>query len=274
VTLHTERRSARAALVGSVGALATVAVLAACSGGAADTSVRQADGITLRAPNPASAEATELPASEVAAIVALGATNAGPPPEGEHDHHHGGPGTTVPLSASEQVAFDAEIERARSAIAGLDTVEEAAAKGYVLATGPSAGIGTHWVKWSQILEPFDPAMPSMVLFDQTKNPPVLVGYSYALQSPERPIGFTGDGDGWHRHTGICVALNGWVVRERSSGPDACNGSFIAGGDFWMLHAWVVPGWENRDGTFAPMNPKLCPRDDVPDFMRCPEAPQT
>lgn len=268
--LHTDRRAARAALIRYVGVFTIAAALAACSGGAGSTSVRQSDGVTLRAPNPASAEASELPPDEVAAIVALGATTAGPPPEGEHDHHHGGSSTTIPLGETEQAAFDAELEGARSAIAGLDTVEEAAAKGYVLATGPSAGIGTHWVKWSQILEPFDPAEPSMVLFDQTKNPPVLVGYSYAVQSPQRPIGFTGDGDMWHRHTGICVALNGWVVRERSSGPDACNGSFIAGGDFWMLHAWVVPGWENRDGTFAPMNPKLCPRDDVPDFMRCPE----
>ena len=255
-------------------ACVALAVLAACGGDGSSTSVRQSDGITLRAPNPASAEAVELPSSEVAAIVALGQTDAGPPPPGEHDHHHGGASTTLPLGAADQASFDAEIERARSAIPSLDTVEEAAAQGYVLATGPSAGIGTHWVKWSQILEPFDPAAPSMVLFDQTKNPPVLVGYSYAVQSAQRPVGFTGDGDTWHRHTGICVALNGWVVRERSSGPDACNGSYIAGGDFWMLHAWIVPGWDNRDGTFAPMNPKLCPRDDVPDFMRCPEDPQT
>ena len=42
----------------------------------------------------------------------------------------------------------------------------------------------------------------------------------------------------------------------------------------MLHAWIVPGWDNRDGTFAAMNRRLCPRDDVPDFMRCPEDPQT
>ncbi|NBP52179.1 MAG: hypothetical protein EBU70_13565, partial [Actinobacteria bacterium] len=66
-------------------AFVALAVLAACGGDGSSTSVRQSDGITLRAPNPASAEAVELPSSEVAAIVALGQTDAGPPPPGEHD---------------------------------------------------------------------------------------------------------------------------------------------------------------------------------------------
>ena len=121
-------------------------------------------------------------------------------------------------------------------IADLDTVEKVVARGYVLATSPSPGIGTHWVRWSQILEPFAPGNPSMVLFDQSKSPPVLVGYSYAVQSATEPKGFTGGADMWHRHAGLCVALSGWVIRERSAGPDECDGSFIAGGDFWMLHA--------------------------------------
>jgi hypothetical protein len=108
----------------------------------------------------------------------------------------------------------------------------------------------------------------MVLFDHSKSPPVLVGYSYAVQSATEPKGFAGGADMWHRHAGLCVALSGWVIRERSAGPDECNGSFIAGGDFWMLHAWIVPGWENRDGTFAPANRKLCPKETGPDFLRC------
>ena len=38
----------------------------------------------------------------------------------------------------------------------------------------------------------------------------------------------------------------------------------------MLHAWVVPGWDNRKGEFAPFNPKLCPRaTGTPDVNRCP-----
>jgi hypothetical protein len=96
-----------------------------------------------------------------------------------------------------------------------------------------------------------------------------VGYSYALQSPTRPEGFAGANDHWHQHRGLCV-VDGWVVREQATGPDACGGTYIAGGDFWMLHAWVVPGWDNRKGDFAPFNPKLCPPTvGTPDVNRCP-----
>ena len=258
-----------------IGAAALLALLGSCGGEESTTTTTVADDITLAAPIDLDETADELPAEEVAAIIALGRTDAGPPPEGEHDHsghHHGGSDASA-LDPEQQVALDAEIEEARSVLPDLDSIEEVIARGYVLATAPSPGIGTHWVRWSQILEPFDASNPSMVLFDHSQTPPVLVGYSYAVQSPTAPDGFTGDSDMWHRHTGLCVSLDGWVVRERSTGPDACDGSYIAGGDFWMLHAWIVPGWENLDGVFAPANPKLCPGDTGPDYLRCPDAKQ-
>lgn len=209
----------------------------------------------------------ELPASEVDAIIELGATGAGPPP----DHDHGPLYTPVEVVEADRDDLDAELAFASSVVADFDTVEEAAALGYVMATAPSPGIGTHWVKWSLILEPFDLRRPSMLLFDHDRSPAPLVGFSYAVQSESAPEGFTGESDEWHRHAGLCVNLDGWVVRERAAGPEACDGSFIAGGDFWMLHAWVVPGWGNRVGVFAPMNPKLCPPElGTPDFLRCPD----
>ena len=234
----------RALLLGT-----TLCVLAACTSNDSPTS----DGsFTFTAPAETDQNTSDLPDSEIAAIVSLGHTAA-------------------TVSAADQDILDTEINLAQSAMPDIDTIEEAQAAGYVLATAPSPGIGTHWVKWSQIRKPFAPDTPSMILFDQEQTPPVLVGYSYALQSSERPVGFTGETDEWHRHTGLCVTLKGWVVGERTPGPDKCDGSFIAGGDFWMLHAWVVPGWKNRDGLFAPMNPKLCPGDTGPDFLRCPDA---
>ena len=217
-------------------------------------------------------DVTDLPSAEVEAIIRLGSTDAGPPPEHDHDMMSGGHQARPVLDEAEAQALDAEVAAARSVIADLDTVDEAAALGYVLATAPSPGIGTHWVRWSQIEQPFDPRTPAMLLFDHTRTPPELVGFSYTLQSGSPPTGFTGDSDHWHRHTGLCVSLDGWVVRERARGPEACDGSFIAGGDFWMLHAWIVPGWSNRDGLFAPRNPKLCPSAaGTPEYRRCEEA---
>ncbi len=250
----------------NLGVACAIVVLSSC-GGTGDTASSE-DEIILAAPTDTAALPTSLPDSEVAAIVALGATGARRPTDDEGHHHHGGSDSAAEVSAADRPLLDSEIAAARAVLSEFDTVEKAAARGYVLATSPSPGIGTHWVRWSQILEPFAPDAPSMLLFDHTKSPPMLVGYSYAVQSAREPSGFTGDSDMWHRHAGLCVALTGWVIRERSTGPDACDGSYIAGGDFWMLHAWIVPGWENSDGMFAPANPKLCPRDVGPDFLRC------
>jgi hypothetical protein len=210
-----------------------------------------------------------LPAAEQAAVEALGNTGAGTP--ANHEGHSAvDPIPAVPLSAADQAVFDTQWAAAQKAISQRDTLEKAAALGYVRAAAPAGGIGTHWVLWSQIAKPFDPATPSMLLFDERRNPAVLVGYSYALQTPTRPEGFAGPNDHWHQHIGLCI-VNGWVVREQTSGPDACSGTYIAGGDFWMLHAWVVPGWDNRKGQFAPFNPKLCPSIvGTPDVNRCPD----
>jgi hypothetical protein len=210
-----------------------------------------------------------LAPGEAEAIVALGNTGAGTPAV------HTGHSTAdlvpaVPLSAADAALFDSQWLAAQQAIPYLDTLAKATALGYVRAAAPAGGIGTHWVLWSQIAKPFDPAKPSMLLFDERRDPAVLVGYSYALQSPTRPEGFAGPNDHWHQHIGLCVD-NGWVVREQTSGPDACNGTYIAGGDFWMLHAWVVPAWDNRKGQFAPFNPSLCPPIvGTPDVNRCPD----
>lgn len=213
---------------------------------------------------------TRLGSGQAEAIALLGSSGAGIPVASNEDHAHTEVIPEQPLSAVDAPLFTAQWNTARQAVAAHDTEQKAAALGYVRATAPAGGIGTHWVLWSQIAKPFDPAVPSMLLFDERRSPPVLVGYSYALQSPTRPEGFAGPNDHWHQHRGLCVD-DGWVVREQTSGPDACDGTYIAGGDFWMLHAWVVPGYDNRKGEFAPFNPKLCPSvTGTPDVNRCPD----
>jgi hypothetical protein len=214
------------------------------------------------------AQPTQLAQDVAQAIVSLGSTGAGIPTSDE-GHAHTDVLLEQPLSVLDAPVFNAQWSAAQAAVPLHDTEAKAAALGYMRATAPAGGIGTHWVLWSQIAKPFDPAAPSMLLFDERRNPPVLVGYSYALQSPATPQGFAGGNDHWHQHRGLCV-VDGWVVREQATGPDACTGTYIAGGDFWMLHAWVVPGWSNRKGDFAPFNPKLCPSNvGTPDVNRCP-----
>ena len=149
-------------------------------------------------------------------------------------------------------------------------MEEAIALGFVRTSTRVAGVGTHWVRWPRVAQPFSPSEPSMVLFDERIEPARLVAYVYWVQSPDEPVGFAGPNDEWHQHTGLCI-VNGWTLREEAGSAEACPGTYLAGGDLWMLHAWVVPGLENRPGDLANIHPALCPsRFGTPDVMQCPE----
>jgi len=205
-----------------------------------------------------------------AAIVALGESGADVP-HTSHDHGHTETGVVpeYPLFTGDAATFADQWLHAVASVPTFDSVAKALELGYVRASTPSAGVGTHYVLWSQIAKPFDPARPAMLLFDERRQPAVLVGYSYWLQSPTEPEGFAGYNDHWHQHTGLCV-VNGWVDREEASSPTACAGTYLAGGDLWMLHAWVVPGYRNRNGRFANTNMALCPsKYGTPDILRCP-----
>ncbi len=86
---------------------------------------------------------------------------------------------------------------------------------------------------------------------------------YLSLSVTPPEGFAGPNDHWHRHANTCViyragqievpfAADSDVTREQC---DAVHGSFMRRTQ-WMVHAWVVPGWESPTGVFAHDNPDI------------------
>jgi hypothetical protein len=183
-----------------------------------------------------------------------------------------GPVKEVPLGAGQQPRFDRQWAAAAAAAQTLATPEQAAALGYVLASGFDAGIGRHWIKWSLVGKPFDPATPSMLLFDGLPGRTIqLVGFSYWVGSVREPPGFAGPNDRWHRHGSLCFDNDGWLTNSSvSSGHQCKQGFWLDGQSLWMLHAWVVPGLPNTWGSFAPTNPYLCPAPSskVPDLASC------
>ena len=178
----------------------------------------------------------------------------------------------VKLGANDQRTFDQQWAVAQRRAEQLATPEQAAAAGYVRAALQDPGVGTHWVKWSLVDGVFDPAQPEMLLFDErVGRTPQLAGFSYWVKSGHEPKGFAGANDAWHQHGGLCI-VNGWVDREQSPPPPGCPGSWLAGGDMWMLHAWVAPRWTDMWGPFATLNPKLCPPIvGTPGIARCENA---
>lgn len=217
------------------------------------------------AQNLVSAESTsvvQLPRAELRALILL--CKRGPGKLGHvgsgNGHDVFGPVDELPLSGDERKAFDEQWRAAVAASSNLVTPEQALKAGYSQAAPFNAGVGTHWIKWSLVGRPFDPASPAMLLYDGIAGRPVrLVGFSYWVESTQEPAGFAGPNDRWHRHSGLCFTRNGWLTDQQVPNSAACSGYWLGGGNLWMLHAWVVPGLPNIWGRFAPSNPYLCPR---------------
>ena len=186
-------------------------------------------------------------------------------------HGHGvfGPVVEEQLSPADEKRFDEQWRAATRAASGLATPAEATAAGYAAASARAPGVGAHWINWSLLDSPFDPAKPSMLLFDDVPGLGLhLVGHSYWVRSPQEPEGFAGTNDRWHNHRGLCF-VGGWLDRQNVPSADMCAGTWIDGSDMWMLHAWVVPEVPNRWGRLAPTNPTLCPSPTrSPDVATC------
>lgn len=142
--------------------------------------------------------------------------------------------------------FDTQMLAATSAGRRYASARAAAADGYVLASYFIPRFGVHWVKWSLVTKPFDPAHPAMLLYDGDGADAHLVALSYYLRSPNPspPEGFAGASDAWHRHFGDCYG-GGFVIGEGIGTADICTkiGMARAGG---LVHAPVGNPAEDAD----------------------------
>jgi hypothetical protein len=143
------------------------------------------------------------------------------------------------------------------------TVADAEAAGYNMVTAYVPCIGAHYIKVSNMIGGFDPAKPSMLLYDGTNRDSKIVGLSYSvLADPNTPPeGFAGPNDPWHKHDsngGLCMK-GGVVVGAESTSDAECaarGGKKTALHNLWMMHAWVADAWQSSWGLFSAENPDL------------------
>jgi hypothetical protein len=206
----------------------------------------------------AGATTTEAPASGAAATPA--ASEAGV------DHHHANadqqaeslPNEPLDDATRDQVA--AQLVAGREVALRFPTVADAEAAGFVLAGGFAPLVGAHYVGIGNAARgTFDPAKPPTLIYDGTSPTSRITGLMYlgGTGSSEAPEGFAGPNDHWHRHTGVCVKFTGGKIEipfaaDRDITKKMCDGKE---GTFmdrtqWMVHAWVVPGWDSPDGVFS------------------------
>ncbi|MGH2758947.1 MAG: hypothetical protein ACRDKJ_05210, partial [Actinomycetota bacterium] len=121
-------------------------------------------------------------------------------------------------------------------------------------------IGAHYMRFLSVDGTFQIDQPEMLLYDGTTPDARIVGLSYYVTGDREPAGFTGPNDHWHRHIGLCIDTGrAFVVGDEQTTAEECarrGGIKVDGRDGWMVHAWVVPGWESTLGVFSAENPQL------------------
>ena len=156
-----------------------------------------------------------------------------------------------------------QLVAARAVAMQYPTVADAESHGYHLVGGAyGAGAGAHYVGFGGgIGGAFDAAHPPTLIYNGVSPKARMVGLMYLGTGPngQAPEGFAGPNDHWHRHSGVCLKggttifpVDADVTRSQCE----AKGGFFMGITTWMVHAWVVPGWESPAGVFSHENPNL------------------
>lgn len=176
-----------------------------------------------------------------------------------------------PLSAADRALEARQLVEARAAALRYPTVADAL-KAHMLQAGKFSPLtGAHYINLAAMVPrgpaarngSFDASNPGSLIYDGTSPTSKVIGVMYLSMAVLPPEGFAGPNDHWHRHTNTCVvyAASSIVVPFPADSSvtqaqcDAQHGQFMRT-TVWMVHAWVVPGWESPRGVFSHDNPDV------------------
>ncbi len=168
-----------------------------------------------------------------------------------------------PLDVATHALLAQQLVEARTAALRYPTVADAQKAGMIVAGAFSPLTGAHYISLSGALAKFDPANPGSYIYDGTNPTSKIIGVMYLSSDVNPPEGFAGPNDHWHRHTNTCVIFTGGKIAvpfpaDSSVTTSQCaqvHGLFMRR-TTWMVHAWVVPGWESPAGVFSHDNPDV------------------
>jgi hypothetical protein len=223
------------------------------------------------------AAANGAPAADGASAVAVTAAGSGADAHAGHDaavddrgfsklengeqHAHS---FTQAISKADRVELARQLTLAREVALQYPTVKDAEAAGLHRAGPFSPGLGAHYVSYGNALGNKDGVMtddaihkPLAWIYDGTKPDSRIAGLFY-MTSNSDPVGFAGPNDTWHVHHDICIkpGANGVIDSPLGADHDATKEQCDAvGGNLlkqtqYLLHVWVVPGYESPEGVFS------------------------
>jgi hypothetical protein len=171
-----------------------------------------------------------------------------------------------PLDPATRDQLAAQLSASREVAMRYPTTADALAAGYKLAGGFAPGSGAHYVAVSAAglggAGPVDPERVNSLIYEGTNPTSKIVGLMY-YSIGAAPEGFAGPNDHWHRHSNVCVnfTATGIDVPFPADADITAAQCTKAGGSLmettgYMVHAWVVPGWESPLGVFSHDNPNV------------------
>lgn len=170
----------------------------------------------------------------------------------------------VPLDPHDQAILSQQLAQAYQAAMEFPTVASAKAAGMILAGGMAPGVGAHYqmitgnaFKGVNADGTINAQYPASWIYASAADDAPVVGIMYESFGQSAPSGFVGPNDHWHRHSDVCVQIEpGKIVvpfaADQDVSPQECadaHGQFMKK-TVWMVHAWVVPGWESPQGVFS------------------------
>lgn len=164
------------------------------------------------------------------------------------------------LSWSDCLSVSDSFDEALAFATQWPTRGQAEAAGWSSSANYAAGMGTHHSQGNPLQGTFDPSRPTFLQFDGNGPAAKLVGVSWFVNSGSSapPAGFPGDNDWWHRHENLCLSsLTGLIIFDGPC-PPGVSGTTVYLGNYWLLHAWIVPSWTHQADVFVGHHPCLFP----------------
>ena len=187
-------------------------------------------------------------------------------------HNHG---FELPMSQADRKELARELTLAQETALRYPTLADAERAGMFRAGPFSPGLGTHMINPASYayqagagrMTDAQIEHPLAWIYDGTKPESPVAGLFYSAAVPD-PEGFIGPNDVWHEHTNICLTLRPGGGFDAPLGADhdataaQCNavGGTLMKATGPLLHAWVVPGYEDSQGVFAHLNPAISCND--------------
>ena len=184
----------------------------------------------------------------------------------------------APLPSGSRVQLQHQLTLAREAAMRYPTVADAEAAGWRRAGPFVPGLGVHYLKlrgpgalsYVPVGSITDASIlaPTALIYDGTHPSSHIAGLMYIGSGQRIPQGFVGSNDVWHYHTNVCLVIkpNGDVdvpfgidTTVAKKVCDGVHGQMLQRTPY-MLHTWVVAGYDSPQGVFSHESEVMTCRD--------------